>query len=102
MRWRNYKLLTGDPGYPDYPIPIPPNETLSEEVNLGWVEMHRTPTQQFCLRRQVLDPIYTLNRSNPSTINVVIFLTHSRPGTRAQTLGNPYSTNSFDISCSTV
>ena len=39
MRWRNYKLLTGDPGYPDYPIPIPPNETLSEEVNLGWVEI---------------------------------------------------------------
>ena len=53
MRWRNYKLLTGDPGYPDYPIPIPPNETLSEEVNLGWVEI-------FCLRRQVLDPIYKL------------------------------------------
>jgi len=35
IRWRNYKLLTGDPGYPDYPIPIPPNETLSEEINLG-------------------------------------------------------------------
>ena len=27
IRWREYKLLTGDPGYPDYPIPIPPNET---------------------------------------------------------------------------
>ena len=35
MRWRNYKLLTGDPGYPDYPIPIPPNETLSEDIDLG-------------------------------------------------------------------
>ena len=22
--------MTGDPGYPDYPIPIPPNETSSE------------------------------------------------------------------------
>lgn len=37
MRWRNYKLLTGDPGYPDYPIPIPPNETLSEDIDLGRV-----------------------------------------------------------------
>ena len=42
MRWRNYKLLTGDPGYPDYPIPIPPNETLSKEINLGRVEISLT------------------------------------------------------------
>ena len=39
MRWRNYKLSTGDPGYPDYPIPIPPNETLSEDIDLGRVRI---------------------------------------------------------------
>ena len=42
MRWRNYKLLTGDPGYPDYPIPIPPNETLSEDIDLGRVRIFFT------------------------------------------------------------
>lgn len=24
IRWNNWKLLTGDPGYPDFPITIPP------------------------------------------------------------------------------
>ena len=94
MRWRNYKLLTGDPGYPDYPIPIPPNETLSEEVNLGWVKI----SSNF----SVANDAGNFDGSKHSTINVVSFLTLSRSGTRAETLSDPYPTNSFDITCSTV
>ena len=30
LRHGDWKILTGDPGYPDYPIPIPPNETKIE------------------------------------------------------------------------
>lgn len=41
LRHGDWKILTGDPGYPDYPIPIPPNETKIEltEANLSQPEL---------------------------------------------------------------
>lgn len=37
IRWNNWKLLTGDPGYPDYPINIPPQESGPQwTLNLGY------------------------------------------------------------------
>ena len=83
LRWRNYKLLTGDPGYPDYPIPIPPNETLFDLFNHvttdSELDLSRIPSRPVPLTKLVqlydieVDPLEQNEISNQN-IEIVEFL----------------------------
>jgi len=98
IRWRNYKLLTGDPGYPDYPIPIPPNETLSDlfthvitspELDLSRIPVRPTPlTKLLQLYDIQADPLEQNEISDQNMEIVDFILAQLKDFNKTQVPGN--------------